>query len=224
MLDFVKESRSRTTTLENSVKAIASTVQSQGKTIQNLEVQLSQMATSLQTMQKGKFPSCPETLRSGKKLSTPLINDEDDEAIMEYVQQKESASKEKEKSKSNIGSTSNSTSFIPNTLPFPQRFQKKKIDAQFSKFLDIFKKLEINLPFAEALEQMPKYAKFMKDVLSKKKRYGDYEVVALTEECSTALQRKLPQKLKDPGSFSIPCHLGNNKVTKHFVILELLLT
>ena len=189
------------------------------------------MATSLQTMQKGKFPSCPKinpreeckavTLRSGKKLSTPLINDEDDElpqeedkAIIEDIQQKESASKEKEKSKSNIGSTSNSTSFIPNTLPFPQRFQKKKIDAQFSKFLDIFKKLEINLPFAEALEQMPKYAKFIKDVLSKKKRYGDYEVVALTEECSTTLQRKLPPKLKDPGSFSIPCHLGNNKVTK----------
>ena len=90
------------------------------------------MATSLQTMQKGNFPSCPEinpreeckavTLRSGKKLSTPLINDEDDElpqeddeAIIEDVQQKESASKEKEKSKSNIGSTSNSTSFIPNT-------------------------------------------------------------------------------------------------------------
>lgn len=146
MLDFVKESRSKTTTLESSVQAISSTVQSQSKTLQNLEVQLSQMATSLQTMQKGKFPSCPErnpreeckavTLRSGKKLSTPLINDEDDElpqeedeGIIENVQQKESASKEKEKSKSNIGSTSNSTSFIPNTLPFPQRFQKKKIDA-----------------------------------------------------------------------------------------------
>ena len=61
---------------------------------------------------------------------------------------------------------------------------------------------------------MPKYAKFMKDVLSKKKRYGDYEMVALTEECSATLQKKLPPKLKDPGSFSIPCHLGNNKVTK----------
>ena len=94
-------------------------------------------------------------------------------AIIEDIQQKESASKEKEKSKSNIGSTSNSTSFIPNTLPFLQRFQKKKIDAQFSKFLDIFKNLEINLPFAEALEQMSKYAKSMKEVLSKKKRYGD---------------------------------------------------
>ena len=138
LLDFVKESRSRITTLENSVQAIANTVQSQGKALQNLEVQLSQMATSLQTMQKGKFPSCPEinpreeckvvTLRSGKKLSTPLINDEDDEAIIEDVQQKESASKEKEKSKSNIGSTSNSTSFIPNTLYLFLKDFKREID------------------------------------------------------------------------------------------------
>ncbi|WP_217833143.1 hypothetical protein, partial [Picosynechococcus sp. PCC 7002] len=128
------------------------------------------------------------TLRSGKESNKHIMVDdnelpqEEDEAFIgDAPIQKESASKEKEKSKSNIGSTSNSTSFIPNTLPFPQKFQKKKIDAQFSKFLDIFKKLEINLPFAEALEQMPKYAKFMKEVLSKKKRYGDYETVALTE-------------------------------------------
>ena len=154
MLDFVKESRSRTTTLDNSIQAIASTVQSQGKALQNLEVQLSQMATSLHTMQKGKFPSCLEknpkeecnviTLRSGKELNKHIMIDDDelpleeDEVIMEDAPiQKESAPKEKEKSQTNIGSTSNSTSFIPNTLPFPQRFQKKKIDAQFSKFLDI---------------------------------------------------------------------------------------
>ena len=81
---------------------------------------------------------------------------EEVEATMEDAPtRKESAPKEKEKSKTNIGSTSTSLPFVPNTLPFPQRFQKKKIDAQFSKFLDMFKKLQINIPFAEALEQMP---------------------------------------------------------------------
>lgn len=53
------------------------------------------------------------------------------------------------------------------------------IDAQFSKFLDIFEKLQINIPFAEALEKMSKYAKFTKIVLSRKKRFGDYEMVVL---------------------------------------------
>ena len=69
--------------------------------------------------------------------------------------------------------------------------------------MDIFKKLHINIPFAEALEQMSGYVKFMKDVLSKKRKFGDYETVALSEECSAILQKKLPPKLKDPSSFTI---------------------
>ena len=57
---------------------------------------------------------------------------------------------------------------------------------------------------------MPSYVKFMKDILSKKRRLSDFEIVNLTEECSAILQRKLPQKLKDPGSFTIPCTIGNS--------------
>ena len=53
-------------------------------------------------------------------------------------------------------------------IPFPQRPQNSKLDEQFAKFLKMFKKLEINIPFAEALAQMPHYAKFMKDILKKK--------------------------------------------------------
>ena len=75
--------------------------------------------------------------------------------------------------------------------------------------MDIFKKLHINIPFVEALEQMPRYVKFMKDILSKKRKLGYYETVALLEECSAILQKKLRPKLKDPGSFTIPCAIGN---------------
>ncbi|PIN12235.1 DNA-directed DNA polymerase [Handroanthus impetiginosus] len=74
----------------------------------------------------------------------------------------------------------------------------------------LLEKLHINIPFAEALEQMPSYVKFMKDILSKKRRLGDYEMVALTEECSAIIQNKLPPKLKDPGSFTIPCTIGTH--------------
>ena len=88
------------------------------------------------------------------------------------------------------------------------------MDNQFSKFIEIFKKLHINIPFAEALEQMPGYMKFMKDILSKKRKLGDYETVALSEECSAILQKKLPPKLKDPGSFTIPCAIGNSVFEK----------
>ena len=49
----------------------------------------------------------------------------------------------------------------------------------------------------------------MKDVLSKKRKLGDYETVAMSEECSAILQKKLPPKLKDLGSFITPCAIGN---------------
>ena len=75
--------------------------------------------------------------------------------------------------------------------------------------MDIFKKLHINIPFVEAFEQMSGYVKFMKDVLSKKRKLGYYETVALLEECSAILQKKLPPKFTDPGSFTILCAIGN---------------
>ena len=53
------------------------------------------------------------------------------------------------------------------------------------------------------------YVKFMKDILSKKRKLGDYETVTLADKCSDILQKKLPPKLKDPGSFTIPCAIGN---------------
>ncbi|XP_062075795.1 uncharacterized protein LOC133779913 [Humulus lupulus] len=56
---------------------------------------------------------------------------------------------------------------------------------------------------------MPSYVKFMKEILSNKRKMGDYETVALIEECSATLQRKLPQKLRDPWSFTIPCTIGD---------------
>lgn len=47
-------------------------------------------------------------------------------------------------------------------LPFPQRFTKAKLDSQFGKCLYVLKKLHVNIPFIDALSQMPMYAKFSK--------------------------------------------------------------
>lgn len=99
-------------------------------------------------------------------------------------------------------------------VPFPQRLAKAKLDKQFGKFLEVLKKLYINVPFTEALQQMPTYAKFLKDILPNKRKLEEYEIVALTEECSALIQNKLPPKLKDPGSFSIPCLIGNTSFDK----------
>ncbi|XP_057745014.1 uncharacterized protein LOC130962872 [Arachis stenosperma] len=98
--------------------------------------------------------------------------------------------------------------------PYPQQLKKSEDDNQFSRFLEVFKRLQINIPFAEAIEQMPLYAKFLKELMTKKRSWRSKETVVLTEECSPIIQHKLPQKLKDPGSFQIPCIRGEITVEK----------
>ena len=78
----------------------------------------------------------------------------------------------------------------------------------------MFKKIEINIPFAEALAQMPNYAKFLKDILSKKRRFVEEEVVSLIAIRSIVIQRSLPVKIQDPGTFTIPCTIGNVEFKK----------
>ncbi|GJU07877.1 DNA-directed DNA polymerase [Tanacetum coccineum] len=71
-----------------------------------------------------------------------------------------------------------------------------------------YAQLHINLPFIEALAQMPKYAKFLKGLLTNKARLEEACKITMNERCSAVLLNKLPSKEKDPGSFTIPCDIG----------------
>ena len=72
-------------------------------------------------------------------------------------------------------------------VPYPAKLKKDHIDAQFGKFLELFKQLHINLPFVEAISQMPTYAKFLKEFLTNKRKFEDLSTVELNEECSAIL-------------------------------------
>jgi len=78
--------------------------------------------------------------------------------------------------------------------------------------MELFSQLQVNIPFSEALDQMPVYAKFMKDLLTGRRKPRDDENIALLENCSAILQKKLPPRLKDSGAFTIPCTIGNVSV------------
>ncbi|XP_009620042.2 uncharacterized protein [Nicotiana tomentosiformis] len=93
--------------------------------------------------------------------------------------------------------------------PFPQRFTRQKKDDQYRKFFEILKQLSVNIPLLEALKDMPMYAKMMKDFLLKKIDFQDIVTVKLLVECSVAVARPMAQKLEDPGSFTIPCAIGD---------------
>ena len=61
---------------------------------------------------------------------------------------------------------------------------------------------------------MPKYAKFLKGHLSNKRKLEDVSIVEIGGSCSSIIQNKLPPKLKDLGSFTIPCIVGDLSVDK----------
>ena len=202
----------------------ATQLNNQAAQLRSLEAQMGQMANLLTERQPGSLPSNSEvnprrdgnehvkaiTLRSGKELESqlqpPVVEQLETEEITQ-PERKDDADKEQPQEKQSSETSVETKASIP--VPYPQRLKKHKLDKQFTKFMDVFKKLHINIPFADALEQMPSYVKFMKDILSQNRRLADFETVNLTEECSAILQRKLPRKLKDPGSFTIPCTIGN---------------
>ena len=194
--------------------------------LKNLETQVGQLALNMPNQNKGTFPSDTQKnpkdymaiqLRSGKDLSSNRKTDrkEETEAEKEETEKKEEKDSliEQMKERNDQKKKEGVPAYAP-AVPFPQRLQNSKREEQFSKFLDLIKKIEINIPFAEVISQMPLYAKFLKEVLSKKRKIAEEGIVNLTSSCSAIIQQKLPAKMKDPGSFTIPCSIGKCEFKK----------
>ena len=79
-------------------------------------------------------------------------------------------------------------------MPYPHVPTKKEKEKQYVRFMDIFKRLQINILFAKALEQMPTYTKFMKESPTKKMRYIDEETIHLDASCSAIMHRSFLKK------------------------------
>ena len=91
------------------------------------------------------------------------------------------------------------------TLPFPSQFSKSKKEESEKEILETFRKVQVNIPLLDAIKQVPRYAKFLKELCTNKRKLRGDEKVRVGENVSVVLQRKLPQKCKDLGTFTIPC-------------------
>nr|GEW14186.1 reverse transcriptase domain-containing protein [Tanacetum cinerariifolium] len=95
------------------------------------------------------------------------------------------------------------------SFPYPSRLQDQKLrdkaDDQREKFFQIFKDLNFNISFADALILMPKFGPSIKSLLTNKDKLCELTRTPLDEHCSTVLLKKLLEKLGDPGKFLIPC-------------------
>ncbi|KAM2012985.1 hypothetical protein ACFX1T_024754 [Malus domestica] len=180
---------------------------------------------------KGGFESAKAImLRSGKQVGTApppsksAPNKVEEVIIEEEEQGLATARKEvplpqvsmapKPSNLPNKGTTvSNSipTNDFPLNVPFPSRFKQTKKEEAEKDILETFRKVQVNIPLLDAIKQVPRYAKFLKELCTTRKRISNKEVVQVSENVSAVLQRKLPPKCKDPGSFTIPCVIGNTK-------------
>ncbi|RYR29561.1 hypothetical protein Ahy_B01g053988 [Arachis hypogaea] len=98
--------------------------------------------------------------------------------------------------------------------PFPQGLKGGVEKRIYSKFLDMFASLHVNIPFIKALQQMPSYIKCMKELLTRKASLKGGQTIVMNKECSALIQPELPTKRKDPGSFHICCAIGETLIDK----------
>ncbi|XP_050878457.1 uncharacterized protein LOC127082260 [Lathyrus oleraceus] len=100
-------------------------------------------------------------------------------------------------------------------LHYPERVTKKDPkEKDLEKFIIMFTRLEINMPFFEALEQMPMYHKFMKEVIAKKRPIRDRSIT-FNERCNAISSgRRIPIKQKDHGSVTVPCTIKDRTFKK----------
>ncbi|KAM2289061.1 hypothetical protein COP1_030083 [Malus domestica] len=206
-----------------------------------LEKQVGQIAEFMgQFREQGKLPSSTVvnprggfetakaiTLRSGKEVGTEpqpsksAPKEDEKLQIEEENQAKATARVEtplpqppKHSNSATIGKEGPiqvNSNVIPPNVPFPSRFLQAKNEEEEKDVLETFRKVHVNIPLLDAIKQIPKYAKFLKKLCTTRKRIREKEMVHISENVSALLQRKLPPKCKDPGSFTIPCVIGNTR-------------
>lgn len=98
-------------------------------------------------------------------------------------------------------------------LPLPYRLKKKADDTKFINFMAMLKQLTINFPLVEALDKMPGYVKFIKDLV-KKKQVVSQELEDILHHYGSMSTRSLVQKKANPGAFTILCTIGSFEFAK----------
>nr|GEV87221.1 putative reverse transcriptase domain-containing protein [Tanacetum cinerariifolium] len=88
------------------------------------------------------------------------------------------------------------------SIPYPSRLHDQKLCAkandQREKFFQIFKDLNFNISFADALILMLKFSPTIKTLLTNKDKLSELARSPLNEHSSAILLKKLPLKLGDP--------------------------
>jgi len=205
--------------------------------IAKMEVQIGQIASQLGEREKGKVPSQPVpnlrlqfhggsswnavqgeehvqaivSLRLGRQVDNQVALPEENPAAQK--EQGSGSTKEKDAEPSTATIEIPPRSFIPKA-PYPDRLLAPKKGGKFKDILEVFKQVQINIPFFDAIQQVPSYAKFLKDLIKVKRKTNVPKRVCLIEQVSSIFQCKMPLKYKDPGCPTISCMIGLSRIER----------
>jgi hypothetical protein len=195
------------------------------------------MANTLNRREEGKLPSQPmmnpkglymvdeetshqhvqsiTTLRSEKLLDNQVGKKEEHTEVPETLQKDKG--KQVINETSTLADPSSETPYVPRA-PFPERL---KVPSHFGKqgekiqaMIEVFKQVKISIPLLDAIQQVPAYAKFLKDLCTQKRKSRNHipKKVLLIEHVSSLIQHNTPPKFKDPGAPTISCIIGQKEI------------
>ncbi|KAK4707101.1 hypothetical protein R3W88_033350 [Solanum pinnatisectum] len=221
--DMMQKMMRRFHAIDENVKEIRNDLSSIGQkfythavSVKHLEQQMAQLSTTINPRQHGTLPSntiqnpkndghcMAVTTRKGKQtIDPPMSSGEEsetskDDAVVEVSGESENATEKK------VEVTQKVVPIPRPQPPFPQRLVKKTKEGKYRRFISMLKQLSVNVQLIEALKKMPRYAKFMKDMVTKK-RAVSFEDNDRLQHCSVIATRSLVQKKKDLSAFTIPC-------------------
>jgi hypothetical protein len=184
-----------------------------------LETQVGQLAWRLST-NKGKILGQPKGPELAKAIQTRLGKEtEDPECSAGARKPKPSAEAEEFHKEEVTEIVTDEPKFempgedtkIPQLKP---RYFRGKLDNHLEKFVEVVRRLSINMPLLDAL-QVPTYSHYFKDILPNKYEIATHGVdhVKMSEQCSAAIANGL-EKQKDPGCPTIPSSVGSFKFEK----------
>ncbi|KAL4284200.1 hypothetical protein GQ457_16G021400 [Hibiscus cannabinus] len=159
-------------------------MQSQEAAFQSMETQVGQLIQMLSARPQGNLPSNTEVARGTGNQQCKVITTRSGEKATNETIQDEE----------------NESPKVTETDPYGTSTQDK------------FREDAVASPNVAA--SLSHNVKSDEDMVSKRTRLSEFETMAMTEGCMAILNNCLPPKLKDPGSFTIPCAIGNHYVGK----------
>ncbi|TQD86460.1 hypothetical protein C1H46_027949 [Malus baccata] len=187
--------------IEKLANTTTQEIQNLQATVKNMEKQMGQIALQVFGRAPGTFPSQTEpnprggadckavrVLHAGKSFDNRDENCVQNSRVASQQKtdsgnvEKSANSKDSEQS---LNSSENGANIVADRvyeppMPYPERLKPKVKDQQLTNFMKTLSKVQINLPLIDAIKNIPSYAKFFKDVCTKKKKLVDFEKVILT--------------------------------------------